>query len=218
MSPWCVQHALSHDGKQVPSSSMHLRLCVLSAGMLLRYNACYKHWHTSAILYASCWYASPLCWNTSAIVHAANLKVCMLRDDTHLHAIVHATSWLCLRYMLRAYMQLQLWMLRPGRYLKLCILHADMHLKLRMLHAGMNLKVRMLCTGMHLQSWMRSGLRLKLCMLRAGMRLPVACCRASVMLHAACPGVHKPFPASVNFKLGRRRGFSNIGHDCRGNG
>jgi hypothetical protein len=33
------------------------------------------------------------------------------------------------------------------------------------------------------------------------------------MLHAACPGVHKPFPTSVNFKLGRRRDFSNIGHE-----
>ncbi len=61
-------------------------------------------------------------------------------------------------------------------------------------------------------------------MLRAGMRLHVACCRvmvhvscccASVIVHAACPGVHKPFPASMNFKLGRRRGFSNIDHDCR---
>ncbi len=74
---------ITNDDKHVPCASMHLRLCVLSAGMLLRYSAA-KYRQTSATLYASCWYASPLCWNASEIVHAANLKVCMLRDDIHL--------------------------------------------------------------------------------------------------------------------------------------
>ncbi len=51
-----------------------------------------KYRHTSAILHASCWYASPLCRNASAIVHVINLKLFMLRDDIHLQLCMPRTG------------------------------------------------------------------------------------------------------------------------------